>query len=56
MSDKNDKTLSETLFAFNNRIVAMKDVIKKAKIFQNTKLVRQIKLLAKKKGNEAQLE
>ncbi|CAF0894500.1 unnamed protein product [Brachionus calyciflorus] len=56
MSDKNDKTLSETLFAFNNRIVAIKDVIKKAKIFQNTKLVRQIKLLAKKKGNEAQLE
>ncbi|RMZ95633.1 putative ribosome biogenesis RLP24 [Brachionus plicatilis] len=56
MSDKNDKTLSETLFAFNNRIVASKDIIKKAKIFQTTKIVRQIKLLAKKKGNEAQLE
>jgi hypothetical protein len=38
------------------KIVAMKNVVKKAKVIQIGKIVRKIKMTSKKKGNDAQLE
>lgn len=56
MSRNIDKNINESLIAFNNHIVSMKNVVKKAKVIQMQKLVRKIKLLDKKKGTEKQLE
>lgn len=49
------KLVNASLFAFNNQILAMSNVVKKAKINIIQKLIRKIKLLSNKKGNEAEL-
>jgi len=51
-----DKTSNINLVYFNQKIVAIKSIVKKAKINEIQKIIRKIKLLNNKKGNEAQLE
>lgn len=56
MTETIDKiSMNASLIQFNDQIVSVKSIVKKAKINEIQKLIRKIKLLNNKKGNELQL-